>query len=215
MSGSKTQHSTDVATIEEKDRPRESHAADQSVHRHLSCDMFVHVQVVRTDLAHMHSPITRTRVTQAQQGVRKIVRHPRVMSRPLPHSTDASKRKEKQWSIGNPSSIMPEAYVVFTSLIPRMRNSLKIMENAHRKLEIPMPAAMPCRTPIIKSNRKTCSNIGKHRTKYACVVEADESMRLRWKEFSTGITKITLQQKERIHWGITIWCISLFWCLKH
>ena len=49
--------------------------------------MFVHVQVVRTDLAQMHSHITRTRVAQAQQGVPKLVRHPRVMSRPLPHST--------------------------------------------------------------------------------------------------------------------------------
>ena len=59
----------------------------ECTHAHLSYDMSVHVQLVRTDLAHMQSPITRTRVAQAQQGVPKIVRHPRVMSRPLPHAT--------------------------------------------------------------------------------------------------------------------------------
>ena len=42
-----------------------------------------------------------------------------------------------------------------------------IMKNTRRKLEIPMPAAMPCRT------------VEEHKTKYACIVEADESMRKR------------------------------------
>ena len=43
----------------------------------------------------------------------------------------------------------------------------------------------------LKSNSETCSNVGKHKTKYACIVEADEFMRLRL-EFSTDIMKITL-----------------------
>ena len=40
------------------------------------------------------------------------------------HMSDASKRKEKQtWDTENQNSITPEVYVVFTSLIRRMRNS--------------------------------------------------------------------------------------------
>ena len=69
------------------------------------------------------------------------------------------------------------------------------MKNARRKLEIPMLAAMPCKTPMCQSSRETCRNIGKHNTKYACMVEADESMRMQWKELLTGIVKITLQEK--------------------
>ena len=34
------------------------------------------------------------------------------------------------------------------------------MKNARRKLEIPMPAAMPCKTPT-NCRGETCSNIGK------------------------------------------------------
>ena len=42
-----------------------------------------------------------------------------------------------------------------------------------------MPAAMPCKTSMCHSCRETCRDIGKHKTKYACIVEADESMRIR------------------------------------
>ena len=49
------------------------------------------------------------------------------------------------------------------------------MNNARRKLEIPMPAVMLCKTPM-NGRGETCRSIGKRKTKYACVVEADESM---------------------------------------
>ena len=45
------------------------------------------------------------------------------------------------------------------------------MKNARGKIEIPMPAALPCKTPY--------RGIGKGETKYACIVEADESTRNR------------------------------------
>ena len=48
------------------------------------------------------------------------------------------------------------------------------MKIARRKLEIPMPAAMPWKTSLCRSSRETL-----HKTKYACSVEADASMRIR------------------------------------
>ena len=51
------------------------------------------------------------------------------------------------------------------------------MEAARRKLEVPMPA-MPCKIQI-KSSGETHRNIGKRKTKYACVFDADESTRPR------------------------------------
>ena len=62
----------------------------------------------------------------------------------------------------------------------------RLMKNACRKLEIPMPAAMPCRLQLYK-HRETCCTVGQHKTKYACIVEADESMRNEWKEGATLI----------------------------
>ena len=84
------------------------------------------------------------------------------------------------------------------------------MKNARRKFEIPMPAAMPCEKAV-NCRGETCSSIRKRKTKYACIVDADESLRIR---FRIGIMKITSLQKEWIHWVMITWCTSLFQCLK-
>ena len=52
------------------------------------------------------------------------------------------------------------------------------LKNVCRKLEVPMPAAMLCKTRREK-NRKTCNVEKKCKTKCACNVEADESTRKR------------------------------------
>ena len=51
-----------------------------------------------------------------------------------------------------------------------------IMKTAGRKLEVPMPAAMPCKIPI-KSSGETHRFLVKRKTEYACVVDVDESTR--------------------------------------
>ena len=52
------------------------------------------------------------------------------------------------------------------------------MKAARRKLEVPMPAAMPCKIPM-KSSGEKHRNVGKGKTIYACIVDADESTRPR------------------------------------
>ena len=52
------------------------------------------------------------------------------------------------------------------------------LNNARRKLAIPMSAAMSCKTPT-NCRGETCRSMGKCKTKYACVVDADESARKR------------------------------------
>ena len=61
---------------------------------------------------------------------------------------------------------------------PEDEDIKNIMKNARRKLETPMPAAMPCKTPI-NSGGETYCGVGKSKTKHACIVEADESTRIR------------------------------------
>ena len=53
------------------------------------------------------------------------------------------------------------------------------MKNARRKLEIPMQAAMPYKTPV-NCRVETHCGIGKRKTKHACIV--DESTRIRLEE---------------------------------
>ena len=38
---------------------------------------------------------------------------------------------------------------------------------------------MLCKTSLCRSSRETCRAIGGHKTKYACIVEADDSVRIR------------------------------------
>ena len=52
------------------------------------------------------------------------------------------------------------------------------MKAGRRKLEVPMPSAMPCKIPI-KSSGETHRNIEKRKRKYACIDDADESSRPR------------------------------------
>ena len=61
---------------------------------------------------------------------------------------------------------------------PESEEFKDIMKNARRKLEVPMPAAMPCKTPREECT-ETCSVEKKCKTKYACIVEADKSTRKR------------------------------------
>ena len=83
--------------------------------------------------------------------------------------SDASKRKEKQkWVIEKPKldNARESRGIYFIDLDDE--EFKRFMKNARRKLEIPIPAAMPCKTPMCQSSRETCR-----------IVEAEECMRIR------------------------------------
>ena len=96
------------------------------------------------------------------------------------HVSDAAKSKAKQkWAIEKPKLDHARSLRGIYFIYPKDEAFKDIMKDARRKLEIPMPAAMPCKTPI-KNNGETFRGIGKSRTKYACIVEAGESTRFRF-----------------------------------
>ena len=109
--------------------------------------------------------------------------------------SDASKRKEKQkWTIEKPELDNARRLRGIYFIDPEDEEFKETMKNDRKKLEIPMPAAMPCKTPLCRSSRETCRATGGH-TKYACIIEVDESVRIRMKEIFTGIMMIILQEK--------------------
>ena len=94
--------------------------------------------------------------------------------------SDASKREEKQkWAVEKSKLDNARRLRGFYFIDSEDKEFNLTMKRARRNLEIPMPAAMPCETSLCRSSRETCSTIGEHKTKYACIVEADESIRIR------------------------------------
>ena len=88
--------------------------------------------------------------------------------------SDAAKKKAQQrWAVEKPK-IDNARY----SFEPNDEEFKLTMKAARRKLEVPMPAAMPCKIRI-KSSGETHRGIGKRKTKYARVVDADENTRPR------------------------------------
>ena len=64
------------------------------------------------------------------------------------HMSDASKRKEKQkWAIEKPKLDNARSLGDIYFIDPDDEEFKRIMKNARGKLEIPMPAAMLCKTP--------------------------------------------------------------------
>ena len=88
--------------------------------------------------------------------------------------SDAAKKKTKQrWAIEKPKH--DNARQLRGIFIEPSDEEFKLTIKAtRRKLEVPMPAAMPCKIEI-KSSGETHRSVGKRKTKYACVVDADES----------------------------------------
>ena len=93
--------------------------------------------------------------------------------------SDAAKKKAKQrWATEKTKLDNTRQSRGVHFIEPDDEEFRPIMKAARSKLEVPMPAAMPCKVPI-KSSGETDRNIWKRKTKYACVVGADESTRPR------------------------------------
>ena len=93
---------------------------------------------------------------------------------------------------------------------PEDKEFKETIKNARKKLETSTAPAMPCK--IMKNCGSDESN--KIETKLACILEADESTRMRMEIRYRIIIKTVFQEKERIHYSTTIWFTNLFLCLK-
>ena len=87
------------------------------------------------------------------------------------------------------------------------------MKIARGKLEVPMPAAMPYKNPT-NGRGKTCRSIGKHKTQYACIVDADDFLRMRLEGVPYRYHEDHIAAKGINSSVTTIWYTILFLCLK-
>ena len=91
--------------------------------------------------------------------------------------SDAAKKKAKQrWAIEKPKLDNARQLRGIFFIAPNDEEFKLTRKAARRKLEVPMPAVLPCKIP---SSGEAHRSIGKRKIKYACVVDADESTRPR------------------------------------
>ena len=79
----------------------------------------------------------------------------------------------------NQSLIMPGDYVVFSSLILKTRNSSLWWKMLVESWKFRCQQHCLVKLHCCRSSRETCRTLGGHKTKYACIVEAAESVRIR------------------------------------
>ena len=79
---------------------------------------------------------------------------------------------------------MPDNYAVSSSFEPEDED-FKNMKNARRKLGIPMPAAMPRKTPINSGGQPTAV-LGKTRQNMLVLSKLTSPREFDWKELLTG-----------------------------
>ena len=87
------------------------------------------------------------------------------------------RKKKQRWAIEKPKFDNARQLTMFF-IDPNDEEFKLTMDAARRKLEVPLPATVPRKIPI-KSSGETDRNIGKRKTKYACVVGANEYTRPR------------------------------------
>ena len=110
------------------------------------------------------------------------------------HMSDGSKRKAKQKCAIEKPKLDNARQLTGTFFIDREDEDFKnIMKNTRRKLEIPMPAAMPCK---FLNGRETYCGIGKSKTNMLVLSKLTSPREFDWKELLKGIMRIILQRKE-------------------
>ena len=96
------------------------------------------------------------------------------------HMSDAAKKKAKRrWAIEKPKLDNARQLRGTHFIAPEDEEFKLAIKAARRKLEVPMPAAMPCKIPIRSSEETHPQFFGKRRTRFACIVVAVESTRPR------------------------------------
>ena len=125
------------------------------------------------------------------------------------------KRKQnKNGPSRNQNSIMPKDYVVSSSVNLRMKNSdtsSKMLVESWR-----FRCQQQCLVEFnIKCTGKPVAQLDNTRRNMLVLLRPTNLWGYAWKGLKTRTMKTASQEEAWIHWVATIWCTSLFQCLKH
>ena len=97
---------------------------------------------------------------------------------------------------------------------PEDKEFKETIKNARKKLEMPIPPAVPCKTSKTCKHGVTRGKTNEIKSKLACILEASESTRLRMAESLPNCHEDHIAGKGNNSLQIFIWYTNLFLCLK-
>ena len=95
---------------------------------------------------------------------------------------NAKLREKQKWSIEKPKLDNARRLRGIYFIDPEDKEFKETIRNDRKKLEIPMAPAMPCKTSKKSKHDKTRGKTNDSKSKFACILEASESARLRMEE---------------------------------
>ena len=126
------------------------------------------------------------------------------------------KLKERhRWAIEKPKLDNARKLRRIYVIGPENKEFKETITNARKELETPMAPAMRCKTCKKTKKGDTRSKTNVFKSKFACILEASESTRMRMEESPPNHHEDTiLQEKVRIHYSTTTLFTNLFLCFK-
>ena len=97
-------------------------------------------------------------------------------------SKNAKLREKHKWAIEKPKVDNARRLRGIYFIDPEDMEFMEIIQNAGRKLETPMAPTMPCKTCKKNKHGETRSQTDDFKSKFACILEASESTRMRMEE---------------------------------
>ena len=97
-------------------------------------------------------------------------------------SKNAKLREKHKWAIEKPKLDNARRLRGIYFIDPEDKEFKETIKNARRKLETPMAPAMPCKTCKKNKHGETRSKTNDFKSKFACILEASESTRMRMEE---------------------------------
>ena len=97
-------------------------------------------------------------------------------------SKNAKLREKHKWAIEKPKLDNARRLRGIFFIDPEDKEFKETIKNARKKLETPMAPAMPCKTCKKNKHGETRSKTNDFKSKFACILEASESTRMRMEE---------------------------------
>ena len=97
-------------------------------------------------------------------------------------SKNAKAREKHKWVIEKPKLDNARRLRGIYSIDPEDREFKETIKNARKKLETPVAPAMPCKTSKKNKHGVTRGKTNHLKSKFACILEASESQRMRMEE---------------------------------
>ena len=127
---------------------------------------------------------------------------------------NAKLREKHKWPIENPKLDNARRLRGIYFIDPKDKEFKETNKNARKKLETPMAPAMPCKTSKKSKHGETRGKTNDFKSKFACILEASESTRMRMEESLPNYHEDHIAGKGTIHYNMTKRYTNLFLCLK-